>query len=329
MRKEWIELGNYYLQTKCPYMRTMPNGFRIPCGHCYYCRKKMANELAFRCEQEAFDQYVYNILITYDDEHIPFIQTPDGIRMTLNKVHFQDFMKRFRYHVQENFGVKLRYLCVGEYGGKKGRPHYHMILFSPIEFLSYENDIDDMGRHVPFEFITRLLNKSWNKGECDIEPMNNVSGSVKYLVQYLLSYKDERTHIEKPFKLMSRGRGLGFKWLHRNEDFTRYAVLNNRHYLNNGNFVISIPRYYQKKYLPEIERIARADDYYFSGKEYEFYLTNLFEYHEERSKFVDELNIYRERERITATTAYRKAKVHEHGRSASRVFAKRAKARKG
>ena len=60
------------------------------------------------------------ITLTYDDDHVPW----DG---SLNKKHFQDFMKRLRFNVRPK---TIRYFHCGEYGEKLGRPHYHAILFN-------------------------------------------------------------------------------------------------------------------------------------------------------------------------------------------------------
>lgn len=59
------------------------------------------------------------ITLTYDDQHLP----ADG---SLNKKHFQDFMKRLRKRFSH---VRIRYYHCGEYGEQLGRPHYHACLF--------------------------------------------------------------------------------------------------------------------------------------------------------------------------------------------------------
>lgn len=116
--------------TKCLYARKMPNGFIVPCGHCSHCRKSYAREMAFRVEAEAFDKYVYNVLLTYDDEHLPRL---DG-RPVLNRVHVQDFLKRFRTWHDKYTGTKLRFLVLVNTVVKKD---VHTItLFSSLTSLS-------------------------------------------------------------------------------------------------------------------------------------------------------------------------------------------------
>lgn len=92
----------------------------IACGQCIGCRVQRAAEWACRCSHEAsmHDENCF-ITLTYDDDHAPW----DG---SLNKQHFQNFMKRLRF--QER-GKTIRYFHCGEYGENFKRPHYHALLF--------------------------------------------------------------------------------------------------------------------------------------------------------------------------------------------------------
>ena len=310
--------------TKCLYARKMPNGFIVPCGHCSHCRKSYAREMAFRVEAEAYDKYVYNVLLTYDDEHLPRI---DG-RPVLNRVHVQDFLKRFRTWHDKYTGTKLRFFGVGEYGGKKGRPHYHVIFFTdkPLE-------IPQEDKHEPLSFINGVLNDKWRKGACDIEPMTNAGGAVKYLVQYLLTYdKKDKETLVKPFRMMSRGRGLGYNWLERTRPFQKWSVENNdytfTHTNDNGvTITVPVPRYYKRKYVPEEIQIAQADEFYFKCQEFDELHKHLTPY--EQYEIAKEIKQLQEREQLYQQRIYRERKVHENNRSAHRVFARVAKTRLG
>lgn len=59
------------------------------------------------------------ITLTYDDQHLP----ADG---NLHHEHFQAFMMRFRKSI---YPKRVSYVMCGEYGEKRGRPHYHAIIF--------------------------------------------------------------------------------------------------------------------------------------------------------------------------------------------------------
>ena len=323
MNRRWISIGDIKFYNKCPFARRMPNGHIVGCGHCYYCRKKMAKELAFRCEEEAFDKYVYNVLLTYADDSLPY---RNG-KMTLNKVHFQDFMKRFRDWFYREYGFRLRYLCVGEYGGKKGRPHYHMILFTDISLLDKDRDYDEKHRRVPYAFIQSRLDFFWRKGVTDIEPMNNVGGSVRYLTQYMLTHTkdDEDKQIEKPFRLMSRGRGLGYKWLERTKELQSRCVATNE-FLINGK---PIPRYYIRKFIPEALQAERTLESFYSSADYTTYIKSLSRHEEDFEKYREFDRERKESIIRQGQRAYREAKIHDNNRSATRFFARNGKARKG
>ena len=93
----------------------------IPCGKCMGCRIRKSIEWALRCVHECamYEENCF-ITLTYDEEHVP----KDG---SLNKKHFQDFMKRFRERVKP---LKIRFFMCGEYGEQLQRPHYHAIIFN-------------------------------------------------------------------------------------------------------------------------------------------------------------------------------------------------------
>lgn len=93
---------------------------QLPCGQCIGCRLERSRQWAMRCVHEAslHDENCF-LTLTYDDEHVP----TDG---SLNKSHFQLFMKRLRSRFSE---CRIRYYHCGEYGGLYRRPHYHALLF--------------------------------------------------------------------------------------------------------------------------------------------------------------------------------------------------------
>lgn len=93
----------------------------LPCGQCVGCRLERSRQWAMRCIHEA-SLYEHNcfVTLTYDDAHVPL----DG---SLNHSHFQLFMKRLRKAFPTN---SIRYYMCGEYGGERGRPHFHVILFN-------------------------------------------------------------------------------------------------------------------------------------------------------------------------------------------------------
>lgn len=93
----------------------------IPCGQCRGCRLDRARDWAIRISHEA-KSYEHNqfVTLTFRNEHLP----PTG---SISKRDVQLFVKRLRKHFP---GRTLRYFACGEYGGKLGRPHYHLVIFN-------------------------------------------------------------------------------------------------------------------------------------------------------------------------------------------------------
>lgn len=291
--------------TKCLYTKFI-NGFYVPCGKCSHCRKKIANEWSFRCKAEANNKYTYNLLLTYDEDHLPKYKGEP----CLNKVHVQDFMKRFRYYVSEIFGVNISFFCVGEYGGKTHRPHYHMIIFSK-ESLALEDE---------YQFMIDIVRQCWRQGQkVNFEPIHSTSAQCFYMTAYLLNYDDGREYDKhnKPFKLMSRRPAIGRCWIDDNPKTVEYCRKHMNYTYkatsNNGKlFTRQLPRYIKGKIMSEEHQIYFADEYYQISQEFHEWLSNLNI--KQKKDYANRQKFLQEREQRIAKDEYRKAKVHKNNR---------------
>lgn len=100
----------------------------VPCGHCSECRATRSFGIIQRCELEEITGYPYMILLTYSNDMIPEITCSDGV--TVKYADFNDVTKMFKRLRKSNaIGRPFRYLCISERGGKKGRPHFHLLLY--------------------------------------------------------------------------------------------------------------------------------------------------------------------------------------------------------
>lgn len=98
----------------------------VPCGKCYNCVSSRRNAWTFRLLCECFHHKKSAFLtLTYDNVHLPL--TKFGT-MTLVVEHLNMFIKDLR-----NSKYEFKYYAIGEYGGKHGRPHYHIIIFYDID----------------------------------------------------------------------------------------------------------------------------------------------------------------------------------------------------
>lgn len=144
---------------------------KIPCGNCVGCRLDRSRQWSLRLMHEAKDHEQKSFLtLTYDKFNLPS-------DLSLNKKHFQDFMKRFR----KQHGGKLRYFMCGEYGDQDGRPHYHAII--------YGCDFSDRKKHSLTKggdqlYKSDMLDKIWGKGYCWIG--NVTPESCAYVARYIM-----------------------------------------------------------------------------------------------------------------------------------------------
>lgn len=91
----------------------------FPCGKCLSCREQSAKVWRLRCELEYLcHSTAAFVTLTYSDENLPDYRT-------LVPAHLTSFLKRLR----KSLDYKIRYFACGEYGSKRGRPHYHLIIF--------------------------------------------------------------------------------------------------------------------------------------------------------------------------------------------------------
>ncbi len=211
----------------------------LPCGKCPGCMKRRSSGWSFRLikEGERAETALF-VTLTYDTKYVPL--TKNGF-MSLNKRHIQTYMKRLRKLSDR----KLKYYVCGEYGGKRHRPHYHMIIFNAdaekVEraWSEYKAGFG----YVPF-------------GTLFIGEVNEAS--IGYTLKYMqkpgkipMHRNDDRV---KEFSLMSKGLGANYitdnmsKW-HKNDMLNRMYVP-----LKDGK-KIAMPRYYKDKIYSETQKL--------------------------------------------------------------------------
>lgn len=178
----------------------------LPCGKCIGCKLEHSRQWALRCVHEARMHEDNNWLtLTYDDENLPYGET-------LVKEHLSGFIKKLRRYIEP---IEIRFFSCGEYGDKKGRPHYHICMFG-YQFRDCEyKRTGESGEDV---FRSDTLDKWWGKGDCYIGELNfetaaytarycckKISGE-KAVEHYTRILMDGRmVEIEPEFALMSKG----------------------------------------------------------------------------------------------------------------------------
>lgn len=191
----------------------LPDGRRYSCGKCEQCHNRYIQHWTFRLKQEMRQtNKALFLTLTYDYNNVPMYKgkyTLDKQGATsVNKLKnfkppkvrkdgkppifscdYQKFIKRLRKALPER---TIKYVCAGEYGTEKGRPHYHLLLFGI--------DVDDFN----------VVNQSWGLGQINIG--NVTESSIAYVFKYSVkgSQKTLDWRQKKQFVAMSKGLGEDF-----------------------------------------------------------------------------------------------------------------------
>jgi hypothetical protein len=206
----------------------------VPCSKCPPCKKRRTSGWSFRLVKEGERSLsALFVTLTYNTETVPI--TENGF-MNLDKADVQKFMKRLRKLSKQ----KLKYYVCGEYGTKRMRPHYHLIIFNADK---------------------EKVEQAWT---LDRRPLGQIyigdvnEASIGYTLKYMtkkgkipMHYNDDR---QKEFSLMSKGLGSNYltekmlKW-HKNN-------IEERMYCNiKGNKKIAMPRYYKDKIYSQFDKV--------------------------------------------------------------------------
>lgn len=237
---------------------------------------------AARMVEEA-ELYANNafVTLTYNNEHLPWrrrINEQTGEMQESNPLVRADlvaFIKRLR----ENYArateratrppaaarvsdmrdlsreARIRYYACGEYGGKKGRPHYHVALFNFNAAIWEDLKLIGNNHQGDAYFTSPTLEKLWGKGFITIGELTTQSAA--YIARYMLKkqkgpegkeYYFEQQGIIPEFTSSSRMPGIGLDWynVHEEDIWKRDCV-----YLpqrNRGPLKVKVPRYYEKKF---------------------------------------------------------------------------------
>ena len=241
--------------------RDTPDEQIVPCGKCPDCLARKVAGWSFRLmQEEKKSSSAYFITLTYGDDNDTAPITRNGF-MELSKRDLQLFFKRLRkLHDSSPLRVtvsqrgsristphadsRIKYFAVGEYGTRKQRPHYHIILFNArIE----------------------LIAKAWMQ---DGKPIGSIyygdvnGASIGYTLKYISNKPFKKKHKnddrQKNFQLQSTGLGRAFltpamvSWYLADPSQRYYAQLQDGR-------KIALPRYYRDKIFDERLRAIVRD----------------------------------------------------------------------
>lgn len=119
---------------------------RIPCGYCAECIALKQMYLVQRVQMETSLNHVFFATLTYRNEMLPKVSVSSGYDIAYaDSFHIEMLVRKMR-----NSGLfpGLRHLAVSEFGGQKGRPHFHCLFFIPKDNLSNFGECLNMERRL-------------------------------------------------------------------------------------------------------------------------------------------------------------------------------------
>lgn len=205
----------------------------VPCGKCKECLEDYSREWSFRIMDEA-SKYKDNCFIT-----LTYAENPESV----SKRDLQLFMKRLRKKLEP---LKIRYYFVGEYGDKKGRPHYHGIIFgwSPDDLVFLKET-----KRGELIYRSKTIEDCWTTNGTEISETTGKAervslgfssvgqltlNSARYTALYMQKLVKRPEGQAEPFAIMSRRPGLG--------NFVPDMLETDKVY-HNGQYT-KLPRYY-------------------------------------------------------------------------------------
>jgi hypothetical protein len=258
-------LGLGYLETVALLERSRVN---LPCGKCAACLIRKRKDMSVRLSHEAsMHEDCCFVTLTYNDESVPSVVDVEPCDdklilergksksdvQTLVPSDVQKFLKRLRryleykpkkaHKVRDHVTTPIRYFCVGEYGSKTHRPHYHLMIFGwkpSDQFVHEVRDGYTINRSAQIE-------KLWRYGFSTVADVNH--GVAKYCARYVtkkfarLSGDNVNRYCVPEFTLQSvRNGGIGAPWVAKYQNNLRTGFVNVR----NGDMIskCSIPKYY-------------------------------------------------------------------------------------
>lgn len=229
----------------------------FPCGKCFECCEANANMWAQRCMDEA-KLHKENCLITLTYE------VTDG---NLYKRDVQKFIKRLRRRIEPK---KIRFYLCGEYGGRRNRPHYHVVCFGwfppDAKYVCTKKGVDYFGSEQLAE-IWRSDEEARQNGRqggfVSVATLN--FRACRYCCKYLQKL-DERPHKVMPFTLMSRRPGIGAQAV------KPEMLINGTMYCNGKS--LPIPKFYVdklEKFGYNVDVLKARRKYIYQNKQGTFY----------------------------------------------------------
>lgn len=225
------------LQHECNYFITLTYddvGFRYDWKHGFHDfidQKNKSGQIVFDDDLEPFKKYVTDPKSGLKVPNLPTNEFKIGFDpetgVILHEGHshplnpddltkfIKDLRKYYSVHLQHD---GIRFFACGEYGGKTGRPHFHIILFNcPIPDLKlYKTNFQDK----PL-YNSPIIDRIWKKGYAVIAECN--FDTCAYVARYIMKKQTGQNKVmydimdlTPEFTRMSRMPGIGRQYYDQN-----------------------------------------------------------------------------------------------------------------
>lgn len=156
----------------CVSPNLLHNGSMVACRKCWQCRSNKIDDWVGRNIAESKTATASHVLtLTYGDK--PEMDGLENVRAAV--LTYSDVQKFFK--LLRSDGFRFRYFAVGEYGTKKGRAHWHIIIYWQGDVPEHRVRLNFMQKHWPhgWSFWDRVDEKA-----------------IRYACKYLAPDPDEQ-----------------------------------------------------------------------------------------------------------------------------------------
>ncbi|UPW41347.1 replication initiator protein [Sigmofec virus UA08Rod_3978] len=186
----------------------------VPCRVCDECIAVRTSNFTQRMQMESLTSYGFNIMLSYDAAHVPCTYiTPKGSSIPAlvhyaDQTHIQNMMKRLRK--LDIFSDRdFRYFAVSEFGSKRLRPHWHIIMFVSRKKGDTVSDVEKLTEklrfHVYDQWTINVGSKRSPKYEHLCQNVQKVMNGKTYSSYYMELIRPYTTiqgkYVPKPLKI--------------------------------------------------------------------------------------------------------------------------------
>lgn len=114
---------------------TISSKIGVPCGHCSVCLQLKQAYFVQRVQCESMESDIYSCMLSYNNKYLPTIEINGYKHKYADSRDIQLFIKRLRNN--NVFGSDFKFFAISEFGGKRHRPHWHILFFVPKPKVPY------------------------------------------------------------------------------------------------------------------------------------------------------------------------------------------------